>query len=350
MQTSHNSDSPKLPESIVSAEQAQPENVRQIDTSRIVRSVIILSVVGGILYAAASAASDWQAVAEALVEFPVHTLFVVAGLVVVGWLIRGLRFWYYLRESELTVPLGYAEIVFLAGFALTGTPGKMGEAVKGVFLKQDYGVPFTAVIGILVVERLMDLVGVLLLGGVSFLGFEEWRFAFAVCAVLVIAGGIMLCMERVYRPVLEKIAKISLLRWPAARMLDILVSGRKLMTPKVFVVGLVMSLVAWGLESLSLYLILEGLELKATLSEANFVYCLSTILGALSMLPGGIGGMEASMVALLAVVGIGYTSALPAVILIRACTLWFAVLAGLAMMCTLLWRARRRARRRRLTA
>ena len=51
----------------------------------------------------------------------------------------------------------------------------------------------------------------------------------------------------------------------------------------------------------------------------------STLVGAASLLPGGIGAMEASLIALLANDGVPLTSAVAAVIAIRAVTLWFGI-------------------------
>jgi glycosyltransferase 2 family protein len=307
---------------------------------RLIRSVLIFTVVGIILYAAAALASDYKTVIGALLEFPWCTLASVVGLVLVGWLLRAWRFHYYLKQMDEEVPLGYSIKAFLAGFALTGTPGKMGEAVKGVFLKQDYGVSITRVVGILLVERLMDLWGVLFLGSFSLLLFEGWRNLFLLCAAIVVAGGAFLCMERLYRPVLERLAKVSFLSWGCTRILTMLLTGKDLMTPAVFFVGLLVSTVAWGMESVSLFLIMRGFELPTTLLQANFIYCFSTIVGALSMLPGGIGGTEAGMIGLLAFIGIPYSSGLPAVILIRLCTLWLAVIVGVGFMTYLLARSR----------
>jgi len=311
---------------------------------RILRSTLVFGVVGVILYAAATLASDYKSTASALLDFPGRTLALVLVLVVVGWLLRGWRFHYYLLQAGPPVPLGYSIAVFLAGFALTGTPAKMGEAAKGVFLKEDYGMSITRVVGILVVERLMDLWGVLLLGSLSFLLFSQWIAAFLLCAAVVVAGGIFLCMEGVYRPILGRLSRIGFLSWVSQKILGILLAGRELMTPRIFVVGLLVSTIAWGMESVALYLILEGLGLSATLLQANFVYCFSTIVGALSMLPGGIGGTEAGMVGLLAVLGISYSNGLPAVILIRVCTLWFAIVVGICFMIAMLARSRIRAR------
>jgi uncharacterized protein (TIRG00374 family) len=329
---------------------AERGGLERVLTPRAIHSLIFLAIAGVALYAIATLASDYRSVLSALARFPVKTLLLVLALVVIGWMIRGWRFYYYLRQTGRTIPLGYCEAVFLASFSLTGTPGKMGEAVKGIFLKEDYAVSITSVVGILVVERLMDLWGVLLLGSFSFLLFSDWIGAFLVCSALVIGGGVFLCMERVYRPVLERLAKVRFLSWIAERMLGVLLTGRELMTPRIFLVGLIVSAVAWGMESVSLYLILGGLDLKSTLLEANFVYCFSTIIGGISMLPGGVGGTEAAMIALLAVLGISYTSALPAVILIRVCTLWLAILVGIAFTMIMLGRSRSGKERLRGTA
>ncbi len=309
-------------------------------TSRVVRSVLVFAVVGVVLYGAATLLSDYKSVLGSLLRFPFGSLVVVLTLVLIGWLLRGWRFHYYLKQTGEAVPLGYAIAAFLAGFALTGTPGKVGEAVKGVFLKEDYGVPVTKVVGILVIERLMDLWGVLLLGSSSLLLFRGWQGLFLLCAGVVLAGGIFLCMESVYRPVLERLSRVSFLSWASRKLLQTLLTGRDLMTPRIFFVGLVVSALAWGMESVSMYVILRGFNLPTTLLQANFVYCFSTIVGALSMLPGGIGGTEAGMIGLLAFMGIPYAAGLPAVILIRLCTLWLAVAVGVGFMIYFLGRSR----------
>jgi glycosyltransferase 2 family protein len=308
---------------------------------RLIRSILIFTVAGVALYGVATLASDYRSVAASLLNFPLDTLFQVLLLVIVGWLIRGWRFYYYLGKLGYPVPPGYSIAAFLAGFALTGTPGKLGEAVKAVFLKKDYAVSATRVVGIVMMERLMDLWGVLLLGSFSLMSFTEWRGVFLVCAAALVASGGVLCMERVYNPLLDRLGRVSFLAWACSKVLGILTAARDLMTPRIFFVGLLASTVAWGMESFSLYLILVGLGLPSTVLQANFAYCFSTLIGAVSMLPGGIGGAEASMIGVLKFMGISYADGLPAVILIRVCTLWLAVAVGIGFMSVMLARIRR---------
>jgi uncharacterized protein (TIRG00374 family) len=301
---------------------------------RWIRSVLIFVVGGIVLYGLAALPSNPKAIVSAVLGFPTRDLVLALALVLAGWALRGWRFYYYLRISAQPAPLGYCLKVFLASFALTGTPGKMGEGIKAVFLKQDYGVPVTQTLGILVVERLIDLLGVLLLGSLSILAFSQWKSVFALCAAIVVAGGAFLCMESLYRPALSRIiqARVRLLSWAAEKALNVLLTSRGLMNLRALVVGLIVSTVAWGAESVCMYLILDGLRLPSTLLQANFVYCFSTLVGALSMLPGGMGGAEAGMIGLLGFIGISYSEGLPAVIIIRLCTLWFAVIVGAAFL------------------
>lgn len=305
-----------------------PEGEQSFSYSRIIRSVLIFSLAGIALYGAVTIASGYKSIISALARFPLESLVQVVGLIVVGWTLRGVRFHYYLQKNGEAVPILYSIGSFLAGFALTGTPGKIGEAMKGVFLKRDYGVRVTKVVGILVVERLMDLFGVLLLGSLSLLLFEGWIGLFLICSVLVIGAGIFLCMEGIYRPALTWLARFRAMAWPAKRILSALLSGKELMTVRIFFTGLVLSFLAWSMEAISLYIIMKGFGLSATLLEANFIYCFSTLVGALSMSPGGIGGTEAGMIGLMAFMGIPYSEGLPAVLLIRICTLWLAIFVG----------------------
>ncbi len=311
-----------------------------MSNSRLLRSILFFAVAGVALYGGATLVSDYRIVVQSLLDFPVKSLLIVIVLVVLGWLIRGWRFHYYLLESGEKIRLSYSISAFLAGFALTGTPGKVGEAVKGVFLKDDYGVPVTKTFGILVIERLMDLCGVLFLGSLSLLLFTEWKGLFFLCAAAVLGGGFFLSVEGLYRPVLETLGRVSFLSWICSKVLSTLFTCRSLMNPKVFIVGLIVSVLAWGMESASMYIVLRGFGIDASVLDANFVYCLSTLVGALSMLPGGIGGTEASMLGILGFMGVSYARGLPAVILIRVCTLWMAVLIGLVFIVYMMWRGK----------
>ena len=65
-------------------------------------------------------------------------------------------------------------------------------------------------------------------------------------------------------------------------------------------------------------------------AEAVFLsFFVSTLGGAASMIPGGLGAMEAALIAMLTHFGLPVASAVAATVLIRLATLWFAVAMGL---------------------
>ena len=62
---------------------------------------------------------------------------------------------------------------------------------------------------------------------------------------------------------------------------------------------------------------------------AAAIFTFSTLAGGLTGAPGGVGGAEAAMVALLGLQGIPLETSVPATLIIRVTTLWFAIGLGL---------------------
>ena len=71
-----------------------------------------------------------------------------------------------------------------------------------------------------------------------------------------------------------------------------------------------------------------GYDSALTMLQAIFVFTFAIIVGAVSMLPGGLGSAEATMVGLLVALGVEVETALAATVVIRATTLWFGVALG----------------------
>jgi uncharacterized protein (TIRG00374 family) len=97
-------------------------------------------------------------------------------------------------------------------------------------------------------------------------------------------------------------------------------------------VAVALSVVAWWLECFAFHVVIAGFEgTEATLSSSTFIYAFSTIAGAITMLPGGLVATEGSMIALLQevfhVTG-DKAVATAATLVVRFCTLWFAVIIG----------------------
>ncbi len=97
-------------------------------------------------------------------------------------------------------------------------------------------------------------------------------------------------------------------------------------------IGTFISFMAWFAECLGLYFVLDVFS-KTSLVEvdilvATFIYGFSTLIGAIAMLPGGLGVTEASITGLLVILKIPKDISAASTIIIRIATLWFAVILG----------------------
>jgi uncharacterized protein (TIRG00374 family) len=97
----------------------------------------------------------------------------------------------------------------------------------------------------------------------------------------------------------------------------------------------VIGALAWSLEGVSLWRLLRGMGIETVgIGGATIAHTAAGLLGALTLLPGGVGSTEAGTVGLLALQGVGLVAATPATLLIRLMTLWFAT--ALGVLCLLL--------------
>jgi len=106
-----------------------------------------------------------------------------------------------------------------------------------------------------------------------------------------------------------------------------------LLRPRPLVLGLALSVVSWFFECAAFWAVVHGFSGAAVeLQAATFIYASMTVAGALSFLPGGLGVTEAGMLAMLGELGTGCgrSVAAAATFVTRLCTLWFAVLVGIA--------------------
>jgi uncharacterized protein (TIRG00374 family) len=101
-----------------------------------------------------------------------------------------------------------------------------------------------------------------------------------------------------------------------------------LFSPRVTLVGLVSGCLAWFVIGLSFWVVLEGLRSGVSIPAAVSIFSAATLVGSITMLPGGLVSTEASMLALLQQIGLTGAIASASILIIRICTLWFAVIIG----------------------
>lgn len=294
---------------------------------------VILGVAAGVaIYVGFSIWADARSVGRALADFHWHIALAALGLASLNYLVRFVRWHYYLKVLGLDVPVGHSLLVFLGGFSLTVTPGKLGEVVKALLLRESHAIPVARTAPIVIAERFTDLVGLLLLACVGIFSFEADPHFLLVGAGLIAFGLAVVSVEPIADFFLRLAARLPGLRRMAPKLAQAHRTTAALLRPRPLLLGVVLSTVSWFFECTAFWAIVHGFAgASINLQAATFIYASMTVAGALSFLPGGLGVTEAGMLAMLGQLGTGCgrSVAAAATFVTRLCTLWFAVLIGI---------------------
>ena len=292
------------------------------------RLLLLSAVLAAMGYVAVSLIGGWTDVFSSVIKIGLPVILVALFLSLVNY---GLRF---IRWNSYLVSLGYRLKffrhlqIYLSGFALTATPGKAGEALRSVLL-EPMGVRYSHSLAALLSERFSDIMAVLLLSSLFVMAHPEFYiigivFLFA-CAVF--AALLQRAPQQFFRNILSvRKSRVSEL---LLKVLSVFEQTRLCNTPLTVSSGLILGLVAWAAEGLAFWLMLEQVGADISWYLAISIYCLSMLAGAASFMPGGLGGAEAAMAAMLTMSGVPLPVAIAVTLVIRLATLWFAVLIGL---------------------
>jgi len=280
-------------------------------------------------YLAFSFWGGWDDVVAAFVKIGLLGTLLALAMSLINYGLRFVRWQLYLSQLGHSVEWLSSLRIYLAGFALTTTPGKAGEAFRGVLLKQ-HNVPFPTTFAAFISERLSDLVAIVLLTLVGLAQYPQARGIVLAGVVGIVV--VLVCLSS--QTVLNKLHVWASVRQGklmalTAHVCDMLGEARQCHRPGLLAAATLISVIAWGAEALAFYWVLSWLGADISLSFAIFVYALSMLAGALSFLPGGLGSAEAVMISLLVFKGMAAPAAVAATVFIRLATLWFAVVIGL---------------------
>ena len=274
---------------------------------------------------------DFGGTVNEIGKLPVSYLFAALGLASANYLLRFLRWAFFLRVLKIKAPVGVSALVFLSGLAMSITPGKAGELVKCYLLNSRTGVPVSRSAPVVVMERLTDVIAVIILGLTGFALLPAPIIVVLAVALVIAVAGLMFGVSRWA----SRLAGLPILsRW-SGLLRDSQEGFRELAAPRVMAAGVAVGAVAWFAEGLALWVILKGIGSEIDLARVLSIYAAATLVGAVTALPGGLVGTEGSMLALLHQSGVTRVGASAGTVLVRLVTLWFAVAVGLAALVAL---------------
>lgn len=283
-------------------------------------------------FAALAILSGWEETLAQIKKLSAWQLGLMLLLSLSNYLARAVRWHLYTGALELGTSFLQDMRHYLGGFAMTVTPGRVGELIRLRWIARETGHKLADTAPLALVDRAADLmsVGFLLAGSLAF-------------SATGISGGIPVAVGAVAMAIVA--TRPTLFQWVitrgwkvfgifprlfartrrAARQLHVFSKGRVLLP------AIILGAIGWFAEGAAFYLLLIWMEAPLPLSTAIAIFLFSMLSGGVTGMPGGIGGAEAAMVGLLALQGMPLETAIAATLIIRATTLWFAILIGIGV-------------------
>lgn len=305
--------------------------------SRTSRLLIIVVLAGIAVFAGFSIYADVDALRDRLAGFEWWAFGAALALALANYLIRFIRWALYLRQREIECSRSVSALTFLSGFALSITPGKVGELIKSYLLRASAGVPVSRSASIVVAERVTDLLALLVLGLLGSAIYGVATTMVAIGAAVMVLGLVVISWPPLAHRIIDLVSAPRFLARFRTRLYTFYDGLAELVRPAPLAWGTGLGIIAWMSECIGFALIVSAFPgADVSLGLATLIYATTTIAGALSFLPGGLLVTEAAMTAfLVSSSDIDEATAVAATILTRLATLWFAVLIGLVAMAVL---------------
>jgi len=297
---------------------------------------LVLFILGGCaLYLCGMVWSGWALVIHAFTQLGTIALATGAFTASLTYLVRFARWHLALYWLGCQVRWRTNLKIYLAGMALTTSPGKLGETFRSVLLAP-LGVPAAQSLGAFLADRLSDVLGVCFLGAV--VGWWHTGLPNSTAfALFAIACGSFAFRFVVLRPALLERWSALLPRHaqrPGKLATDALQQWARLWRPLRVVLFSCAAAIAYGIQAGVFAWFCNQLDMELSNAVAIEIFVNATLLGAASLVPGGLGAMEAALVVQLAAHGVETGVAVSVAMATRLVTLWTGILIGICSLCT----------------
>jgi len=243
-------------------------------------------------------------------------------LSLLSYFLRMMRWVIFMRHLSVEMSLSTHSIIYFSGYALTLTPGRIGETVRSVFLKK-LGVCYPKTFAAFFSERFLDVLVVSSLSGLGILYFPEYQSGAVIFYMIVV---VVYFLARTRLP--QYFVRRSRIKAVSEHVCEFLAFIHRFLANDMMFRVFPITLLAWLCQALALYILLYSMGYAMNMVLVIGVYAFSILLGAMSSVPGGVGVSETSLALLLNLSGVDAANASAAAIINRVTTLWFAVVVG----------------------
>ena len=279
-----------------------------------------------------AAATGWAETKAQLMMLSAAQVGILLALSLVNYVFRGIR--WHLFARRLGLPTGALQDLrhFLGGFAMSVTPGRVGELIRMRWLRRETGWAYERTAPLVLVDRASDLAAMALILGVALMLSTVGIKGALPVAVVAFLLAVLVTRPSLFAYVITRTYRLTgLFPRLMGRIRKAARSLKRFTNPQVLALAGLLGVVGWLAEGYAFHLLLVWMGNPIGFWSAVAIFVFSTLAGGLTGAPGGVGGAEAAMIALLVLNDVPVETAVAATLIIRVTTLWFAIAIGLAV-------------------
>lgn len=300
-----------------------------MDFNKLKKNAIIFTIIGVAVLAIISIYVDFKELLHAFKEFNLLFLPIIIILAPLNYVLRYIKWTFYLRLIGIKINFFDNLLIFLSGFGMTITPGKLGELIKSYVIKNRYNIPISKTAPLIFVERITDAISMLILSCIGLIGFTYGVEIIISFLLLTLIGIIVVQNKKLCTAILKYIGKIKFLRTKSEQIHQFYESTFILFKWKNLAIAILIGVVSWGFEGLVVYFALNAMGYSIPILASVFIVSFSTIVGTISIMPGGLVVAEGSILGFLIFLNIPSYVAGGVTVITRFSTLWLGVIIGI---------------------
>ena len=298
--------------------------------SKIKKGIVIYAILGVVIFAALGIYADFDSLRQSISRFDFRYLPIILMLAPMNYVLRYVKWNYYLKQLNIDVPRKINFPVFVAGLSMTVTPAKVGEFFKSYLLKELAEVDMSKTMPMVLMERVSDAISMIILASVGAVAFSYGYAAVIACIAIIVLFVAAVRIKPFANVIIRMLSKVKFLSRFAKAFENFYTHTYELTRLDRLGVAVGIGTVSWFFEGLVVFLALRAFGVDFTVLGSVFTVSVSSLVGALSMLPGGLIAAEGSILGVLTVLfGIGKATASATTIVTRISTLWLGVVIGI---------------------
>jgi len=192
-------------------------------------------------------------------------------------------------------------------------------------MKLRYGVPYGVSLSVFVGDRGTDALATTLLCILTVHSFASYLWPSVLLGCIFAAGAFLLARPALLLRLVDRGCRAGRYQRFGERVRRTIHQTAGLFAPTPLLVGTAIGCVGWLLECLGFHIVAAEFSSSITVLQAIFIFTFANLVGALTLIPAGIGGTEVSMATLLVAKGLTLDESVATMAIVRGATLWFGI-------------------------